>query len=319
MRGDILEKTIKVGTRKSKLAVCQTELAIQMLQEKYPDKQFELCYITTEGDTNHSTDIKMIGGKGLFVKEIEQSLLDGKIDIAVHSLKDLLPQTPTGLVLSGIPKRASAFDCLITVKPLNDLADLPKGAKIGTSSIRRTAQLHHLRPDIEVVPIRGNLDTRIRKIADLNLFGIMVAESGLKRLNADTGDYYRFSLSDQILPASGQGALALESRADDDYINGIIHSIDDQDTRVSVRLELQLLAAFGGSCNFPVGSYAHVDGSTVTLHAMISSYDGQDWYEKTVSQAVDSAGNLGNEVASQLLNAGANKIIEEIEGSNTND
>ncbi|AKP66225.1 hydroxymethylbilane synthase [Companilactobacillus ginsenosidimutans] len=311
-----MENTIKVGTRKSKLAVCQTKLVINMLQKKYPDKQFELCYITTEGDKNYSTDIKMIGGKGLFVKEIEQSLIDGKIDIAVHSLKDLLPTTPEGLLLSGIPKRDSPFDCLITTKELHSIADIPKGAKIGTSSIRRTAQLHHLRSDIEVVPIRGNLDTRIRKIDELNLFGVIVAEAGKNRLQVDIGSHHTFSLHDQILPASGQGALALESRADDEVINGIIKSIDDVDTRLSVKLERQLLAAFGGSCNFPVGSYAHVDGSNVTLHAMISSYDGSEWYETTATKPVSESNDLGNEVAQELLNSGATKIIKEIEGSN---
>ncbi|MCH4008610.1 hydroxymethylbilane synthase [Companilactobacillus sp.] len=311
-----MEKTIKVGTRKSKLAVCQTKLAIKMLQEQYPDKQFELCYITTEGDKNYSTDIKMIGGKGLFVKEIEQSLLDGKIDIAVHSLKDLLPQTPEGLVLSGIPKRNSPFDCLITTTEMHSTKDIPQGAKIGTSSIRRTAQLRHLRPDIEVVPIRGNLDTRLKKIDELNLFGVIVAESGLDRLQVDIGNHHKFSLQDTILPAAGQGALALESRADDQYINDIIHSIDDKDTRLSVKLERQLLAAFGGSCNFPVGAYAHVDDSVVTMHAMISSYDGSKWYETSADRSVYEATDFGNEIARELLSNGATEIIKEIEGSN---
>ena len=311
-----LDKTIKVGTRKSKLAVCQTKLVIEMLKEKFPERNFELTYITTEGDKNYSTDIKMIGGKGLFVKEIEQSLLDGKIDIAVHSLKDLLPQTPDGLVLSGIPKRNSSFDCLITVDKLTSIDDVPVGAKIGTSSIRRTAQLHHLRPDIEIVPIRGNLDTRIKKIDELNLFGVIVAESGLARLGVDIGSHHKFSLQDQILPASGQGALAIETRDGDKEINQIIESIDDPDTRLAVHIERQLLAAFGGSCNFPVGSYAYVKDGQLTLHAMISSYDGSKWYETTETKSIGQASQLGDQVAVILLQSGANKIIEEIEGSN---
>ncbi|AEV95639.1 hydroxymethylbilane synthase [Pediococcus claussenii] len=307
-----MKKIIRVGTRKSILAVRQTNLVIEQLKENSPGVDFEIVNITTLGDRDYTTNIKMIYGKGIFVTEIEDALRTGKIDLAVHSLKDLLPETPQDLSLSSIPTRESPYDCLLTKTKIQSIQDLPEHARIGTSSIRRISELKHIRSDIEVVPIRGNLDTRIRKIDEMNLEGIVVAEAGLNRLNPELKQVYRSPAILELIPSAGQGALAIETRKDDDFVCSIVKKIHDLRTFDEVKAERELLASFGGTCNFPVGSFAIQNDKTIQLFGSISSYDGTDWIDTVIERNIKQSQNIASEVYQKLLAMGADRILKEI-------
>lgn len=259
-------REFRIGTRKSRLALRQTELICNALRERFPNVTITPKPIVTQGDRDLRSSLQAIGGKGVFVKEIERELLDGTIDFAAHSLKDVQPVLPDGLVLGCFPKRDSPFDCLISPRPYASLDDLPQGARIGTNSLRRQAQLLHRRPDLEIVPIRGNIDTRVRKIETERLDGVILAEAGLNRLYPETGDghpelggLYRLSLRDVLLPAAGQGAMVVECRADDTQTLELLAAIDDPATRDAVLAEREFMTALGGSCTFPIGAFAQVE------------------------------------------------------------
>ncbi|KAA8815362.1 hydroxymethylbilane synthase [Bifidobacterium callitrichos] len=308
--------TFKVGTRTSRLAMRQTELVIGMLRAHAPGVEFQVVPIVTQGDRDRTSSLHVIGGKGVFVKEIERELEDGTIDFAAHSLKDVQPQLPEGLTIGCTPVRDSPFDCLIGPEPLRSISDLPAGARVGTNSQRRQAQLLHLRPDLEIVPIRGNIDTRIRKIATEHLDAIVLAEAGLNRLEPDTTGLHRLSLRNVLLPAAGQGAMAVECRADDETTRELLARIDDAPTREAVTLERGFMRAIGGNCTLPIGAYARrtpqtpqtprtplhdvsehptastdgraVSGTTgapLTLDAMVATPDGSRVYRATATAA----------------------------------
>ncbi|KAA8818732.1 hydroxymethylbilane synthase [Bifidobacterium rousetti] len=303
--------TFKVGTRTSRLAMRQTELIIGMLLARVPGVEFQVVPIVTQGDRDRTSSLHVIGGKGVFVKEIERELEDGTIDFAAHSLKDVQPQLPEGLTIGCTPVRDSPFDCLLSLAPARAIGDLPAGARVGTNSQRRQAQLLHLRPDLEIVPIRGNIDTRIRKIATEHLDAIVLAEAGINRLEPDTTGLHRLSLRDVLLPAAGQGAMAVECRADDTRTLELLALIDDAPTREAVTLERGFMRAIGGNCTLPIGAYArrtplhdmpeHPLASTrgraasddasdaidapLTLDAMVATPDGSHVYRATATTA----------------------------------
>ena len=299
--------TFKVGTRTSRLAMRQTELIIGMLRARVPGVEFQVVPIVTQGDRDRTSSLHVIGGKGVFVKEIERELEDGTIDFAAHSLKDVQPQLPEGLTIGCTPVRDSPFDCLLSRAPVRAIGDLPAGARVGTNSQRRQAQLLHLRPDLEIVPIRGNIDTRIRKIETEHLDAIVLAEAGINRLEPDTTGLHRLSLRDVLLPAAGQGAMAVECRADDTRTLELLALIDDAPTREAVTLERGFMRAIGGNCTLPIGAYARrmtlhdmtrhptssTDGSAasdaadapLTLDAMVATPDGSHVYRATATTA----------------------------------
>lgn len=288
-----------VGSRKSKLAMAQTKLVIANLKQYFPTIDFEIKNVITEGDRNQRASLAKIGGKGIFVKEIEEELKDQSIDFAVHSLKDVMPLLPPELTLGAFPRRASPFDCLVSHKQYNSLADLPVGARIGTNSMRRQGQLLHLRPDLKIVPIRGNIDTRLKKIDTEELAGVVLAEAGLQRLAVDLSAYHVLSLQGAIMPAVGQGCLAIECRKNDERILKMLARINDQASAKCVQIEREFMRELGGSCNFPIGGYAYVKNNAILFDGLIASPTGE--HVITEKGVLANKPGVGKQVADQLL------------------
>ncbi|MBB1079435.1 hydroxymethylbilane synthase [Limosilactobacillus sp. STM2_1] len=297
-----------VGSRKSKLAMAQTKLVIAALQKLFPATEFEIKNVITEGDRKQQASLAKIGGKGVFVKEIEEKLKNSTIDFAVHSLKDVMPALPDELILGAFPKRVSPFDCLVSRQKFASVEDLPHGARIGTNSLRRQGQLLSVRPDLEIVPIRGNIDTRLRKIDTENLVGIVLAEAGLARLNANLNGYHIMSLKDDVIPAVGQGCLAIECRKNDTAIRQMLDQINDETSAYCVKIEREFMRELGGSCNFPIGGHAYQKGSQILFDGLIASPNGEHVIKELRVPA--NKYGVGKMVADQLLAKDKFGIIE---------
>lgn len=291
---------IVVGTRGSKLAVTQTNWVIDRLKEKNPSVEFEVKIIKTKGDIIQHVSLDKIGDKGLFVKEIEQQLLDGGIDMAVHSMKDMPSSLPEGLKFASIPKREDPRDVLILKEGYNSLEDLPKGATIGTGSKRRKYQLLNHRPDLNIVPIRGNVDTRIRKIVDENLDGVVLAASGILRVGLEEKISY-YLPTDIVVPAPAQGALAIEIRKNEPKIDEVINSLKDEITEIQVSAERGFLDGVNGSCHIPMGAYCEVDGETIKLTGLYGDEEGKALVIKSIEGSVHAPRELGIELAKLIL------------------
>lgn len=266
------DRTFIVGTRGSRLALAQTGLVVDALKAAHPDAQFELREITTQGDRS-TRPLSEIGGQGVFTKAIEDALLAGEIDIAIHSMKDLPPALTPGLVIAAVPKRGDPRDALVT-KDGRTLTDLPPGARIGTGSARRAVQLKAIRADVECVEIRGNVDTRIRKVDDGEYDAIVVAMAGLERLGLADRASQVFSV-DEMVPSPGQGALAVQVRADDAEASELVALIDVESTRIAVDAERDFLASIGAGCRLPVGAHAVADGGVMSLQTVVGTDDVQ--------------------------------------------
>ena len=297
-----------VGSRKSKLAMAQTKLVIASLEKLFPEIEFEIKNVITEGDRNRHASLAKIGGKGVFVKEIEDELKNCTIDFAVHSLKDVMPVLPEELVLGAFPKRVSPYDCLISRKNLSSMNDLPKGARIGTNSLRRQGQLLSIRPDLKIIPIRGNIDTRLRKIDTEALDGIILAEAGLTRLNIDLSNYHILNLQNYVMPAVGQGCLAIECRKNDTRIRKMLDQINDEESAYCVQIEREFMRELGGSCNFPIGGHAYAKNGQILFDGLIASPNGEHVIKETKIPANNSG--VGKKVADQLLAKDKFGIIE---------
>jgi hydroxymethylbilane synthase len=297
--------TLIFATRPSALARWQTSWVIQSLQAIFPEIQFEEKIITTQGDRVLDRALPEIGGKGLFTQELEAALLSGEVSAAVHSLKDLPIEQPEGLKLAAIPYRAEVRDAFISATGA-DLDELPPGAVIGTSSLRRAAQLLARRPDLKVAPIRGNVDTRIRKILDGQYDGGILAGAGLIRLGLDVHITHWLPL-DWMLPAPGQGALAVQCRSTDVETVTMLEAIQDRATELATRAERTFLQALGGGCSLPVGAYACLQGDRLVLEAMAASPDGKRFL-RTIFEGSDPAA-LGQQTAQALLERGAGDFI----------
>ncbi len=266
-----MKKKWIVGTRGSKLALTQTELVISLLKARYPDCDFTVSIIKTTGDSVWDTPLYLIGEKGLFIKEIEEALVRGEADLAVHSMKDLPTELGQGLALSALLTRVDPHDAFVSNKH-EHLADAPKGARIGTSSMRRKAQLLAARPDFEVIPLRGNVDTRMRKLADQDLDAVILAYAGMKRMGF--ADRVRELIPYEVMvPPSGQGAIGIETRADDEAA-GLVRPLDDPPTRFEVGLERMFQTGVGGGCSVPLGVNAALSDGRVTIHAVFGAEDG---------------------------------------------
>lgn len=304
--GDKLEGEIKmkiiIGTRGSKLALAQSWLVQEELKRLNPDIDFELKTIISKGDLVLDKPVDSIGGKGVFVKEIEEALLNGDIDLAIHSMKDLPTDDTDGLIIAGVPKREDYRDALILRKGLSSLADLPIGGRIGTGSKRRGMQIKKIRPDLVIVPIRGNVDTRIRKLDYSDLDGIILAVAGLKRIGLDNRITEYFSIED-MLPAPAQGALALQIRADDKWVRGILDSIIDSQATMEVSVERAFLKALGGDCNSPAGALCQLVDKELRIQG-IYSLDGIELIRQGLKGPAEGGDWLGIELA--------NRILEEI-------
>ena len=317
------KKKLIVGTRSSQLALWQADFVIGELRKRYPDLAIEKRLMTTKGDKILNAPLAKIGGKALFTKELETAMPAGEIDIAVHSLKDMPVMVPEGLVITAVTERADAGDALVSQR-YGSFGALPEGAKVGTSSLRRRAQLLHARPDLQIVDLRGNVNTRLRKLEEENFDGIILACAGLKRLGF--GERIRQVLPRSLcLPAVGQGALAIESRIDDRETRELLSFLDDGITRACTAAERGFLATVEGGCQVPVGVYAQpVDNAdiledahtgkaeAIRVEAVIASLDGRKLFRDSVEGAADEAENLGISLANKLLDMGGREILRSL-------
>ena len=301
---------LKIGTRGSQLALFQANWVKDRLSETHPGLKVTLVKIKTTGDKIQDVPLAKIGGKGLFVKEIEESLLEKKIDLAVHSIKDVPTEFPQGLHLSVITKREDPRDVFIS-KDGRTLKELPQGAKIGTSSLRRQAQLLHFRNDLELIPLRGNLDTRLKKLKTLNLDGIVLALAGVRRLGLEERVTEIFS-PDISLPAIGQGALGIETRMDDKEVEGQIRFLKDRDSSIAVTAERAFLKKLEGGCQVPLAAYARPVGRILHVDGLVGSIDGKTLIRHHVEGPTENAELLGVELAEILLGKGAKEILDEV-------
>ncbi len=291
---------IVVGTRGSKLALIQTNWVVEELKKANPEIEFEVKVIKTKGDLITHLPLHKIGDKGLFTKEIEQQLLDKEIDLAIHSMKDMPSTLPEGLKFANVPKREDPRDVLVLKEGYTNLDDLPKGAKIGTGSKRRTYQLLKYRPDLEIVPIRGNIDTRIRKIEDENLHGVVLAAAGLIRANLKERISY-YLPPNIMVPAPAQGALAIEIREHDSSIEEIVSHIKDEITETQVAAERGFLSGVNGSCHVPMGAYCEIKDDNITLTGLYGDEDGDKLVIKSLEGKIEDASKLGFELADLVL------------------
>jgi hydroxymethylbilane synthase len=296
--------SFKIGTRGSPLALVQAESVAAPLRAFGAD--VEIVAVRTEGDRRLEVQLAAIGGKGLFVREIEEMLLAGTLDCAVHSLKDLPAETPAGLCLAAYPPRADARDVLATREP-HRLEDLRPGARLGTGSPRRRALALAYRADLVVEPVRGNVETRLRKLESEGLDGVLLAAAGLARLGVAPAHVHALD-PDLFVPAVGQGVLAVESRADDRHALSLLGRLDHGPTRACASAERACLAGLGASCSSPVAAHATQDGTTLKITALVASDDGRKVLRVSASGPVDSAERLGRRVADSLLEQGAASI-----------
>ena len=304
--------TIKIGTRASKLALAQAQWVIDRITTRYTDVKVELIKITTKGDRIINRPLSTIGGKGLFVKEIEESLSKGEIDVAVHSLKDVPAELPDNLYIGVFPEREDPHDVMLSKDNIS-LKDLPERSCIGTSSLRRAAQILHYRPDVKIVPLRGNLDTRIRKLEGADIQAIVVAAAGLKRMGLTDKITQPLSF-DLMVPAVGQGALGLEFRLDDKDTLHKLQFLDHYETRVTVEAERSFLMELQGGCQIPIAGFARLKDNSLLLVGLVADLDGGTIFRDTVSGSPEKAKELGATLANMLLNAGAGKVLEKIYG-----
>ena len=302
--------TLRIATRKSQLALWQAEYVRDVLLQYHPDLNVELVKMTTEGDRILDTPLAKVGGKGLFVKELENGLLSGDADIAVHSMKDVPVELPEGLHLSVICPREDPRDAFVS----NDyrlFEDLPKGARLGTSSLRRQCQLAAQRPDLNIIDLRGNVNTRLQKLDDGNYDAIILAAAGLKRLGME--DRITECLSPEIsLPAIGQGAVGIECRRDDDWVNELLAPLNDRDTAIRVRAERSLNHRLQGGCQVPIAGYAELAHGVILLRGLVGMVDGSQIIHGEIAGQPEDAEYLGRVLAEDLLSRGADEILDSL-------
>ncbi|MDF0652654.1 MAG: hydroxymethylbilane synthase [Nitrospira sp.] len=305
--------TLVLGTRGSKLALCQSEWFQSKVQEVVPDVRVLLKKVQTSGDRIVDVPLAKIGGKGLFVKEIEDALSAGEIDFAVHSMKDVPAQLPEGLDILCIPQREDARDALIS-REGRSFQNLPFGANIGTASLRRQAQLLHVRPDLKVAVLRGNLDTRLRKLKEGQFDAIVLAAAGLHRLgwSQTITEYLPSILS---LPAIGQGALGIEGRTNDAFVRSILIRLNHRATETTVTAERAFLYRLEGGCQVPIAAHATLSGDQLVLEGLVATVDGKTVIRDQMEGTHQQAHALGVQLAERLLSRGGDKILREIYGS----
>ena len=303
-----MKKHFMLGSRGSTLALLQTQEVIDALQLAYPDYEFEIMIISTQGDRQRWLPLSRIGGKGLFVKEIQLALLSGEVDMAVHSFKDLPTEPTPGLEVAAYCKRLDPRDVLVSRQGLS-LSYLPPGAVLGTSSPRRAAQIKARRPDLIFRDLRGNVETRLRKVSQGEVDGAVLAAAGVLRLGAEA-QITQFLSPEECLPAVGQGALAVETRAEDEVTKDLLKTVDHLLTRQALAAERSLLETLQGGCYIPLGALAQVDGKTLELHGMIASLDGSQVLRYHLSGRAEEGAAIGRQVAERLLEMGGRELVE---------
>jgi hydroxymethylbilane synthase len=308
-----MQKLVKIGTRASLLAMTQSTNIKNLIEAQYPGTTVELVKIITKGDKIVDVPLAKVGGKGLFVKELEEAMLSREVDMAVHSMKDVPSELPEELHIGVVTKREDPRDAFLSVK-YKSLSELPQGAKVGTSSLRRKAQLFHLRPDLQIHDLRGNLDTRIRKLDEGVYDAIILATAGLNRLKWSHRITAFFS-AEEMLPAVAQGAVGIELRKDSRELLAGLAFLQDEETTIAVTGERGFLHRLEGGCQVPIGAHGTVNGGQLTLTGLIASVDGKEILKKTTSGPVSKAAALGVALAEELLDLGGRTILEEVYGS----
>ena len=305
-----MKAVLKIGTRQSLLALWQSNHIAACLRKQYPECEVVLKKIVTKGDRILDVPLAQIGGKGLFTKEIEEDLLSGEVDLAVHSLKDMPTVLPEGLCLTAITERANVGDAFVSNK-YNSFAELPLGAVVGTSSLRRKAQLLAARPDLTIRDLRGNVDTRLRKLDEGLYDAVILAAAGLERLGH--GDRIKDVIpSDVCLPAVGQGALAIECRTDDAEVRQMLDFLNDMPTVYATNAERAFLGLLEGGCQVPIGVHADVEGDKIKIEAIIAALDGSTVLRDTIEGAATDAVALGQELGKKMLANGGQEILAAI-------
>jgi hydroxymethylbilane synthase len=305
------KQKLVIGSRGSELALWQAKFVKKELEKRNKNLSVEIKIINTKGDKILDVALSKIGDKGLFTKELEKELLNRSIDIAVHSLKDLQTQIPNGLVLAAVTKRHPVEDVLIARKKGITINSLPENAIVATGSLRRRAQLLHIRPDIKIEELRGNVQTRIKKFLDSNWDAIILARAGIERLKLNKYISSIISIN-EMLPAVGQGALGIEIHKENKEVYDTLQSINDVNTHTAVIAERSLLKSLEGGCQVPIGAFAEVKPNGLYLEAVVAAIDGSISFRKKIRGKINNPELLGNKLAKDLLKAGANKVLNDI-------
>ena len=301
---------LRIATRKSALALWQAEFVKAELERFHSDLTVELVPMSTQGDIILDTPLAKIGGKGLFVKELEQAMLDGRADIAVHSMKDVPVEFPEGLELNTICEREDPRDAFVSNK-YKSLDELPQGAVVGTSSLRRQCQVRALRPDLDIRDLRGNVNTRLAKLDNGDYDAIILAAAGLLRLEMPER-IAEFIEPETSLPANGQGAVGIECRSDDERVKALLEPLEHTETRIRVLAERAMNRRLEGGCQVPIGAYAIVNDEQVHIRGLVGAVNGSEILRDEVSGSVEHAEQLGVQLAEQLLAQGADQILAEV-------
>lgn len=307
-------RPLKIASRASKLALVQSNYICSLLKNLGGNIDISIVEISTKGDRDKSDFLYKTDSMGFFTSEVENALLDGRADLAVHSLKDLPTACTEGLVVAAIPKRESVADALIASSQAASIAALPAGATVGTSSLRRIAQLRKLRDDIKCVPLRGNVETRVSKVATGKVDAAVIACAGLNRLGL--ADKISAILPPQeFLPAPAQGALAVQIRTDDNELAELVSKLDDKKSRIAVEAERAILSSMHGGCSIPLGVYSQISGDNITIDAVISDVEGVKYIKRSKTANINEAKFCAEELAQELLHAGGREILDQIRNS----
>jgi hydroxymethylbilane synthase len=306
-----LNATLRIATRKSQLALWQAEHVAMLLRQAHAGLMVQLVPLLTQGDRIQDRSLAAIGGKGLFIKELEVAITDQRADIAVHSMKDVPAELPDGLMIGAVLKRADALDALVTVTGIKRLEDLAPGARVGTSSLRRQAQLLALRPDLSILALRGNVDTRLRKLDAGEMDAIVLACAGLIRLGLESRITARLD-PEECLPAVSQGVIGIECRSRDAHTRALLQSLEDSSTRVVMDAERAFAERLGGSCQSPIAGYAERAADEITLRGLVAEPDGSRLLRDSLSGGIDNPAALGRRLAERMLAAGAGHLLERL-------
>jgi hydroxymethylbilane synthase len=299
-----------IATRKSKLALWQAEHVAALLRRAHPRLSVELLPMSTKGDRILDRSLAAIGGKGLFIKELESAIEDGRAHLAVHSMKDMPAELPHGLMLAAMLPRADPRDALVA-RGARSLAELPRGARLGTSSLRRKAQLLAARPDLKIAELRGNIDTRLKRLDDGELDAMVLAAAGLSRLGLEARIGALLE-PDVSLPAVGQGVIGIECRTDDAAVREAVQALEDPFARAAVSAERAFARRLGGSCQSPIAAFAELDSGRLTLRGLVAEPDGSRIIRDTIAGPIAEAETLGNRLADRVLAAGARELLERL-------
>jgi hydroxymethylbilane synthase len=303
--------TLRIATRKSQLALWQAEHVATLLRQAHPGLKVELAPMLTQGDRIQDRSLAAIGGKGLFIKELEVAMLELRADLAVHSMKDVPADLPDGMIIAAVLPRADPRDALVTKSGIERIEDLPHGARVGTSSLRRQAQLCALRPDLKIDALRGNVDTRLRKLDEGAMDAIVLACAGLVRLGLESRITTRLDPA-VCLPAVTQGVIGIECRASDARTRDLLQALEDPDTRKVMEAERAFAGRLGGSCQSPIAAYAELHGDRVQLQGLVAEPDGSRLLRDTLSGSHTDPQAVGRQLAERILSAGAGPLLERL-------